>query len=441
MPHRIDWRRPHSWLAPVCVAIGLIVPANATAVTSKQCNAQVNDTPSKLLPCIQTADLWAHMEQFQTIANDNPSPADGMPSRNSGEPGYKASVDYVSNVMKAAGYDVTVQPYKFTYFAYQAPPVMSEISPIAHTYTAGQDWDPAHSAGVASAPLEPAGGIILPPTPTPSSSSGCTPADFAGFTPGRIALIQRGTCHYAVKVINAQNAGASGVIIFNEGQYGRTGVVAGGLADANGQVIIPTIPVAFTSFDIGSNLFAQYQQAVQAGTALPEMQLSIKALINPNAVDYNVIADSQGGDKNHVVVVDAHLDAIDGAGMLDNASGSSAILDIAQKMKNVDPLNKLRFVWFGGEENTEFGSSYYLDSRSSNDASNIGYDLDADVMATPNYRIGILDPSCDTPSYWSISVTPTLAVSFRNRLASIERPNGRRPGISTTPRGLASAFA
>jgi Zn-dependent M28 family amino/carboxypeptidase len=36
--------------------------------------------------------------------------------------------------------------------------------------------------------------------------------------------------------------------------------------------------------------------------------------------------------------------------MLDNASGSAAILDIAQKLRNVTPLNKLRFIWFGGED-------------------------------------------------------------------------------------------
>ena len=69
-----------------------------------------------------------------------------------------------------------------------------------------------------------------------------------------------------------------------------------------------------------------------------------------------MIAESKGGDPNHVVVVDAHLDAIYGAGMLDNASGSATILDIAQKMKNVNPPNKLRFIWFGGEELGLLGS-------------------------------------------------------------------------------------
>ena len=80
------------------------------------------------------------------------------------------------------------------------------------------------------------------------------------------------------------------------------------------------------------------------------MTSSIQAIVDPNRDDYNVIAESKGGDPNHVVVVDAHLDAIYGAGMLDNASGSATILDIAQKMRKVQPRNKLRFIWFGGEE-------------------------------------------------------------------------------------------
>ncbi len=36
--------------------------------------------------------------------------------------------------------------------------------------------------------------------------------------------------------------------------------------------------------------------------------------------------------------------------MLDNASGSVTILDIAQMMRRSHPRNKLRFIWFGGEE-------------------------------------------------------------------------------------------
>jgi hypothetical protein len=151
--------------------------------------------------------------------------------------------------------------------------------------------------------------------------------------------------------------------------------------------------VAFTSFAIGNDLYHQYQTAVAGGTALPHMSLKFQGIHDPNRDDYNVIADSRGGDPNHVLVVDAHLDAIYGAGMLDNGSGSSTILDIAQKMKKVKPLNKLRFIWFGGEELGLLGSKFYVNNLTPTQLGQIRYDLDADVTATPNYIIGVLDPA------------------------------------------------
>jgi hypothetical protein len=355
------------------------------------CATQVNNTPSKLLPCITQSDLWNHMENFWAIAEKNPG-ADGHPSRNSGEPGSKASVDYVASLMREAGYNVTIQTYTFTYFAFTAPPIFEEVSPNPQNFVPATDWNPGQSTGTANgATLQPAGGIIIPPSSTLSSSSGCTSADFSDFVPGRTALIQRGGCNFGVKVINAQAAGASGVIIFNEGNPGRTGMISGGLVDASGNPIVPSIPVAFTSFDIGQSLYNQHQQTT------PVMNLVIQAIVKPNTPDYNVIAESQGGDPNHVLVVDAHLDAIYGAGMLDNASGSATVLDIAQMMKNVTPRNKLRFIWFGGEELGLLGSSYYLNDLTSEDLSHIAFDLDADVTATPNYLIGVLDPSGSNP--------------------------------------------
>ena len=131
-----------------------------------------------------------------------------------------------------------------------------------------------------TAEIQPAGGIVIPPTPTSSSTSGCTAADFSGFTSGRIALIQRGGCNFGVKVLNAQAAGATGVVIFNEGNPGRTGVLNGSLVDAAGNTFVPTIPVAFTSFDIGQNLLNQYEAA--GWTPLPTMSLSIDVIVDPN---------------------------------------------------------------------------------------------------------------------------------------------------------------
>ena len=68
-------------------------------------------------------------------------------------------------------------------------------------------------------------------------TSGCEAADFAGLDfsgPADIALIQRGTCEFGVKAINAQTAGAEAVIIFNQGNTPlREGLITGTLFGIN----------------------------------------------------------------------------------------------------------------------------------------------------------------------------------------------------------------
>src|SRR3954468_16184193 len=123
MPRSAKSRCALPWLAAACVAVGLLAPAGASAAPSS-CDTRANDTPGTLLPCIKTADLWAHMKAFQQIADQNPG-TDGHPSRNSGEPGYKASADYVAAKMEAAGYDVKMQEYPFTYTSFIGTPTWS----------------------------------------------------------------------------------------------------------------------------------------------------------------------------------------------------------------------------------------------------------------------------------------------------------------------------
>src|SRR6266516_4647375 len=94
----------------------------------------------------------------------------------------------------------------------------------------------------------------------------------------------------------------------------------------------------------------------------------------------------------------------------DLAMPSATILDIAQMMRKVHPRNKLRFIWFGGEELGLLGSKAYVNSLSSSELSKIGYDLDADVTATPNYVVGVLDPA--GPDLFGRTVTAT----FPNRV-------------------------
>ena len=393
----MNHRRLRLLLIPIGVALVVLgvavgVPNSAGALTSAQCASRANNTSAKLLECIRTNDLLSEMKALQQIADNNPGP-DGHPSRNSGEPGYLASAQYVANLMSSWGYNVHLQTYKFFYFAFAGTPVFQEVSPVAHDYTLSTEWNAAQSSGTTTAAVQPAGGIVIPPAPSPNSESGCDPADFNGFVDGRVALIQRGTCTFGTKVLNAEAAHASGVVIFNEGNPGRTDVFNGSMQDADGNRFVPEVPVAFTSFAIGSDLLNQYNQAVQDSTDPPTVHIDVPSVSNPNADDYNVIADSRWGDPNHALVVDAHLDAIYGAGMLDNGSGSVSILDIAHMMARVHTRNQMRFIWFGGEELGLLGSKAYVNGLTPTQLSHIGYDLDADVTATPNYDVGVLDPA------------------------------------------------
>src|SRR5436190_19676063 len=180
-----------AWVVGLCAVAALVVPASAGAITSAECAARVNDTPSKLVECIQQGDLSSHMDNLQAIANANPGP-DGHPSRNSGEPGYKASADYVAQKMQEAGYKVTMQKYQFPYSAFVGTPSFTESGAASQDFKLVEQWNPGSIAGHAEGDLQPAGGIVIPPDPAGSTStSGCTSADFSGFTAGNIALIQR----------------------------------------------------------------------------------------------------------------------------------------------------------------------------------------------------------------------------------------------------------
>jgi hypothetical protein len=369
--------------APLAAASTATAKAPAPP-TNSACETRNNDTTVKLLQCIRKDPLWKHMVAFQNIANANPGP-DGHPSRNIGEPGYLASAQYVAAKMSAAGYRVQLQEYTVPYFNYTAMAYFDKVTPTSSTYALRTDWNPAtySGSGNVTATVQPVGGILIPAPSTPTNHSGCSAGDFAGFTPGNIALIQRGYCGYWTKVHNAEVAGAVGVIIFNEGSYGRTGALRGFLS-AYDPV---SIPVAMASYAIGVGFYTQYNNAQN-----PAAHIDVQTIHDPYRADYNVIADSPLGDPN-LVVVEGHLDAIYGAGMLDSASGSATILETGLKMSHTKTRNQLRYVWFGGEELGLYGSWNYVSTLSPEEVSKIVFDIDSDVTATPNYTTAIADPA------------------------------------------------
>lgn len=76
-----------------------------------------------------------------------------------------------------------------------------------------------------------------------STNSGCDADHFASFRSGTIALVRRGGCLFATKVLNAIDAGASGVLIANNVDTLTSISLAGAHVD---------VPVLFVSKDVGA---------------------------------------------------------------------------------------------------------------------------------------------------------------------------------------------
>ena len=108
---------------------------------------------------------------------------------------------------------------------------------IAGTYAAG----PA-AFGPALTATGLTGNVVLADDGTAPSSDACTPLTNGAAVSGNIALVDRGTCAFTIKVKNAQNAGAVGVIVADN----VAGPVAG-MAGADPTIVIPSLRVTLAT--------------------------------------------------------------------------------------------------------------------------------------------------------------------------------------------------
>ncbi len=349
-------------IALMIVFAAALVVAPSAAAGDNACDTRVNNTFAKLLECVTLGGVREHQAAFRGIANAN----GGI--RAAGTPGYDASLKYVVDRMTAAGYNVTVDDFPFVYVP---PAVLQQIAPIAALYETGAFT--GSGFGDVTAAVTPVDVNLVPPR---ANDSGCDAADFAGFPAGNIALIQRGTCTFAVKAANAEAAGATAVIIFNQGNSPeREGLIVGTLAPST-----VGIPVVGASFADGEAL------------AQPGATAHVKVDAPQDMTQYNVIAESAGGNPNNVVMAGAHLDSVQrGPGINDNGSGSAALLEVAEQMAKVKPRNKVRFAWWGAEEAGLVGSTEYVNGLSQAEQNRIALYLNFDMIGSPNHVFFIYD--------------------------------------------------
>jgi Zn-dependent M28 family amino/carboxypeptidase len=344
--------------ATIGLAAGLAPPALADEGT---------DTAA-LRKAVSATNIMSHLTALQAVAEGNGG------NRAAGTSGYEASARYIEGKLKRAGYEPVRQPFSYDRYDFVSAS-LDRLSPTprSYVYGAGDGFldmsysGPGNVTAAVTAVDVNLGGDR-------ATTSGCEMADFTGFGAGNIALIQRGTCTLRVKADNAAAAGAAGVIVFNQGNAvpgdDRLGVFGGtlGLPQA-------PIPVLGTGFETGAEL---------AGLGHAAIRLAVDASVT--TIDsFNILADTCGR-ADRTVLVGAHLDSVgEGPGINDNGTGTAAILETARQLKKTRTANRVRFAFWGGEEDGLIGSEHYVSKLTPRQIEDHALNLNFDMVGSPNH--------------------------------------------------------
>jgi Zn-dependent M28 family amino/carboxypeptidase len=346
--------------AAACIALPLVAAAPAAAHPSHP----AKPTKPPLEERVTEAAVYGHLEQFQAIADAN----DGNRAFNTA--GYEASATYIEKKLRKAGYTTTRQE-----FSVEGAVEESEltVAGINDTFTpAAFQFSPYTTEPLTAALVQPGDAL----------RQGCVAEDWAGIdATDDIAFISRGTCNFSLKVLNAAAAGASAVIVYNN----VAGPIGNGTLGAEDPGYVPAVSIPLEQAQ-------PILTALGAGSATATL-----TVLKTDATTFNVLAETPTGRADNVVMLGAHLDGVeDGAGINDNASGSAALLETAvQLMKDKKSINnKVRFAWWGAEEIGLVGSDHYVNDLVANDAGEldrIATYLNFDMIASPNYIVGVYD--------------------------------------------------
>lgn len=355
--------------------VGLVVAATAVSGAAPAVASQDNTRlAKKLVREVSIDGVNRHLIAFQRFADRNGG------NRASGTPGYDESARYVRDKLAGAGWNVSYQEFRFPFFAETAPAQLERLSPEPKVFTPGEEVVTYQFSGpgTVTGAVRPVD-VTVPATPQPSSTSGCEAADFAGFPAGAVALVQRGGCDFSVKVANAVAAGATAVVIFNEGQVGRTEPFAGNL---QAPVSVPVVGISY----------AEGVRFVELAAVGPVTARVTTSTISEERTTRNVIAETPGGRADNVVVAGAHLDSTpETPAINDNGSGSAVLLELGLKLADERVRNKVRLIFFAAEEFGLLGSEYYVSQLTEQQQLDIALYLNADMIASPNYARFVYD--------------------------------------------------
>ena len=211
------------------VAVIAALTTSAALVATSASAATPTDS-ADLRDAVSVDGIMAHEEALQAIADANGG------TRASGTPGYEASVDYVVDQLEADDYDVDVQSFDFPFFQELSDAEFERISPDAETYVVNQDFITMEFSGTGdvAGKLVPTSDVVVP-TGAARRAHRTAAARTSDFAPARGRASKPWHWSSAAPAtsssrrLNAQEAGYDAVIIFNEGQDGRSETLSGTL--------------------------------------------------------------------------------------------------------------------------------------------------------------------------------------------------------------------
>ena len=381
----------------VALVLMLVVAGAGAALWATALGGLRAPIASRVADAVSIEAIMADLATLQRITDEN----DGI--RAAGTPGELRAAEFVAAELRAAGYDVRMDVFNVPYFHETGRGI---VSIGTQHFRSGTDFRAMifSPAGAISGTLVPVDFDSEAP-PDRVRGVGCQRGDFDGVPQGVILLAQGGGCAARDIVDNAVDAGAIGLVISYPGW--RTDAVRRPTL-RNPDVPIPVIGATHR---MGVAL-------VEALAADPDQELVIWSpteIVNrPTA---NVIANTPGGDPEHVVMLGAHLDSvIDGPGLNDNGSGAMAVLEVARRLIAAGPERKVRVALWTGEEIGLYGSLRYLrgTQQSAHDA--IDVYMNFDMLGSVNGGRIIYDED------GAARGSDRVADAFRDYLSSQELP-------------------
>jgi hypothetical protein len=401
-------RRPLAALLGIVIGLGACQPAPSGDPPTVPPSAPGTNAPAspvggeslgdRLRAAISIEDILADLDTLAGIAAANGG------TRAAGSPGYDASAEFVAEELRAAGYQVELVPATIPTFRVDAPTVLEILAAGAPQFEETRDVKPMllSPPGDVTARVFPLG---FDPDAPPGSrgGSGCDPADWAGAPAGVIALVQPGNCFRRDVIVNAQDAGAVGIVTAYP-EWTSDRVLRPTLVDPNGL----EIPAVGATHAVGVALFA----ASAAGSAV---RLSVSTTVEVKAT-MNVIAETPGGDAGSVVMLGGHLDSVvDGPGINDNGSGTMTILEIARELATLQPdgaPRKVRVGFWTGEETGLHGSSDYVNTQAAEAIAPLVAYLNFDMLGSPNGIRHVYDGSTGTRPVAGVFVQSLFTVAL-----------------------------